>query len=158
MRRNNPSYDPDPDRRFVDARSIARSMNYRPESRPKLEAGARNLSARATIPETDQSLVTGEGSDEKFSPVPDLDSNPSLDNDIVDRVQEHDRVSRTNGSNICLDHLQRTNGKLQRPEKNLETRTFENSARRKGALDQAPLQRSSVRFWHHPFHKSLHRY
>lgn len=79
--------------------------------------------------------------------MPDLDSNPGLDNDTVDTVQEHDRVSRTNGSNISLDHLQRRIGKLQRPEKNLETRTFENNiAKPKGDLDQVPKRRSSVRF------------
>lgn len=159
MRRNYPSYDPDPDRRFADARSIARSMDYRPGNRPKPEARARNLLVRATSPETDRSVVTGEVSDKESSPVPDLDSNPDLDNDTVDTVQEHDRVSRTNGSDISLDHLQRPNGKLQRPEKNFETRTFENSiAKPKGDQDQAPKRRSSVRFWHRPFHKSLHRY
>ena len=157
MRRNHPLRDPDSDRRFGDARSIARSMNYRPGSRIKPKARAKNPSTRATVPETHQSLMTGESPEEESSPVPDLNSTPGLDNGIASTAQEDDRVNRTRGSSTSLDRLRPSDGKLQMPKRNIETRTFENSiARREGDVDTK--RRSTVRFWHHPFHKSLHRY
>ncbi len=157
MRRNDPLRDPNSDRRFADARPIARSMNYRPGSRSKPKARAINPLTSVANLETFRSLLTSEGPHEESSPVPDLESISGLDNGIASTVQEDDRVSKTHGSNTSLDPLQHSDGKLQIPKRNVETRTFEKSLT-KGERDVGTKRRSAVRFWHHPFHNSLHRY